>query len=117
MTMTRREATKLVLAGSALALSPLSAIAQSPEQWAAQLQQDLNSHLLPGCDGKLTLKGFDMRRGSSRFQMATVIELEWPPGMRSRRFDAFGDKDDAAYRALLNQALFSFAKAWPGCVV
>lgn len=117
MTMTRREASKLVLAGPVLAATPLAAMAQSREQWAVQLQQDLDSHLLPGCDGKLTLKAFDMGRRASQFQMAAVIELNWRPGLRRRRFDAFGDKDDAAYRALLNQALFSFAKAWPGCVV
>lgn len=117
MSLTRRDATKLVLAAPALALAPLPAAARSRMEWARQLQGDLDAHLLPGCNGKLTLTGFDAGRVSQRIQMAALIRLDWPPGMRQRRFDAFGDKEDAAYRALLNQALFSFAKAWPGCVV
>ena len=117
MTLTRRDATKLVLAGPALAAVPLPAGARTPEEWAALLQQELSTHLVPGCDGTLKLQTFDMRRRGNRVQMAAVIRLDWPPGYRTRRFDALGDKESAAYSAVLNQALLSFAKAWPGCVV
>lgn len=117
MSLTRRDAAKLVLAGPALALSPLPAVGQSPQQWAQRLQDDLDTHLLPGCDGTLRLVAFDARGNKRRIQMAAIIQLDWPPGMRRRRFDAAGEKGDAVYNALLNQALFSFAKAWPGCVV
>ena len=122
MSLTRRDAAKLVLVGPALAAgtSPAAAFLHrrpSPDDWPSRLQAELDTHLMPNCDGKLTLKAFDVARPGGRVQMAAVIQLDWPPGVRRRRFDAFGDEEDAAFQALLNRALFSFAKAWPGCVV
>lgn len=122
MSLTRRDATKLVLAGPALAAGAGPAAAflhrrRAPDDWPSRLQAELDAHLMPDCDGKLTLKAFDMARPGGRVQMAAVIQLDWPPGLRRRLFNAFGDEEDAAFQALLNQALFSFAKAWPGCVV
>lgn len=117
MNLTRRDATRLVLAGTALAVSPLPGFAATKEEWAIRLQADLNTHLLPNCNGKLTLDAFGAGRQQNKVQMAAIIRLDWPPGTRTRRFDAFGEKDEATYASLLNQALFSFAKAWSGCVV
>ena len=91
--------------------------ARTRDDWARALQQGLNDHLVSDCDGKLTLSQFGMGNQGGRVAMASVIRLDWPPGIRSRRFDANGSDEQAVFEQLLNQALFSFAKAWPGCVV
>lgn len=98
-------------------LLPASAKAQSRDDWARALQQALNDHLVSDCDGKLTLNRFGMGKRGGRVVMVSVIRLDWPPGMRSRRFEASGSSEQAVFNQLVNQALFSFAKAWPGCVV
>lgn len=116
MSLTRRDVSKLLLSGTAVGLSPLPLGAATPQEWAARFEKDLRSHLLPGCDGTLTLEAFGFE-SAERARMAAVVRLDWPPGMRKRRFDSVGDKPDTTYNALLNQALFEFAKAWPGCVV
>ena len=115
--LTRRDTTKLVLAGAALPLLPPSAAARSPEDWAQLLQRELQGHMVSGCDGKLSVTGFGMAKRGGRFQMVSVVRLDWSPGMRSRKFAASGPEEQAVFSQLLNQALFSFAKAWPGCVV
>lgn len=118
MAFTRRDTSKLLLASAALAgsLSPAAAFFHKKPDWPTKLQKDLNKHVIPGCNGTLTLTGFGIQSGQ-KVKMETVIQLNWPPGTRTRKFTAIGADAEATYNALLNQALFDFAKSWPGCVV
>ena len=117
MALTRRETSKLLIGGAAAmaSASPASAFLHKKPDWPVRLQQDLDGHLLPFCDGKLTVTGWGMKPGQ-RVVMASIIRLDWPPGRRTRKFQATGDEAEATYNALLNQALFEFGRAWPGCV-
>ena len=117
MNLTRRDTGRLILASTSLLAIPGVAVAQNNEDLARQLQQEMNDHLLPGCGGQFRVTGFGAGRRSGRTVMAAIIRLDWPPGMRQRRFDAAGDNRPATYRNIVNQALFEFGKAWPGCVV
>ncbi len=117
MNLTRRESSKLLLAGVVAPCLPAPAFAASSDSWARRFQRDLDQHLVGGCDGELSLLKFGMSSRSNDVWMACVVQLDWPPGTRRRRFDARGGEDEAAYSQLLNLTLFSFAKAWPGCVV
>lgn len=117
MRLNRRDTSKLLLAGALVPLVPGGSMAAGREDWVRRLQSDLDAHLISGCDGTLRLVGFGMGQRGGGVAMAAVIQLDWPPGFRRRRFDAQGDQAGAAYEQLLNEALLSFARAWPGCVV
>lgn len=117
MNLTRRETSRLLLAGALLPATALPGTAASSQGWARRFQRDLDAHLVAGCDGRLTLQGFGMGNRDGQALMAGVVQLDWPPGMRRRRFEAAGDREDLAYRQLLNLTLASFAKAWPAGIV
>jgi hypothetical protein len=117
MPITRRDSAKLFLAAAGVTVLPGFAAAKSQEHWAARLQEELNRHLLPGCDATLTLTAFGMGRRGGKVGMAAVIRLDWPPGNRQRRFDATETGEDRAFERILNTALLEFAAAYPACVV
>ena len=117
MNLNRRDTGRLILAGTAAMVLPETALAQSNQPWARRLERELNDHLLPGCGGRFTVTGFGERRHKGREVMAAIVRMDWPPGTRQRRFDAAGDRKKATYNNLVNQALFEFGKAWPGCVI
>lgn len=121
MTLSRRDTTKLILSGTAFLASsgPSAAFFHSEKEvdWPTRIQAELDRHVLNGCEGKLTLTQFDMQPVQGGLRMASIIRLDWPPGYRTRRFDASGDDASATASAMLNKALFSFARAWPGCIV
>ncbi len=117
MTLTRRDATKLVLAGAGLAAAPLPALAASNEEWAKRLEKDLNRSLKRGCNGRFSVKGFGQaRRSDGKHHFRTVVQLDWPPGMRSRLFNAIEPSEAETYGRLLGTARDEFGDAWPGCV-
>ena len=116
--LTRRDASKFLLAGAALPLLPASVDATTAEDLAALLARRLNGHFVSGCRGRFTVPLFQprvtRRNGAA---LACAIQLEWPPGIRRRPFRATGDTFEAAFRRVENEALISFAKTWPGCIV
>ena len=116
MYLSRRDTGRLILAGTAALAAPTPGLAQSDRDLAGRLQQELNDRLFPGCAGQFTVTGFGSARRKGRDMMAALIRLDWPPGMRQRRFDASGDGKDATLDNIVTQALFEFGRAWPECV-
>lgn len=116
--LTRRDASKALLAGAALPFLPATADAATVKELASLMARRLNRHLVSNCDGLITVIDFQPGRppeGGS--QLVCVIQLDWPPGFRRRRFQAKGRTLEAAFNDVENMALLSFAKAWPGCIV
>ena len=118
MSWTRRDATKLLVAGASLAATPLPVAAASNEEWADRLAADLNGTLSPGCDGVFSITQFgQLRRDDGKTHLAAVVRLDWPPGFRTRRYDAIKPSEKDAYLHLLLEAYDHFRKAWPNCVL
>ncbi len=118
MTLTRRDATKLVLAGSALAAAPLPALAKSNQEWGLRLQEALNAALQPGRDGRFAVTGFGQGRDSAGNHIfITEVELYWPPGFRKRPYRASAGTEDDTFDALFQMARDAALEAWPGCMV
>ena len=114
--LTRRDTTRLLLAGTAVSLLPAPALARSRGAWERHLRRQLKTSLLPGCDGKLTLLGFDKQTKDDKVWMQCDIRLDWPPGYRTRRFEATEPDEDASFQLLYARAMAAFDKAWPGCL-
>ena len=121
--ITRRDASKLVLAGSASALLSLPALAQSQAErerilglWKKRLQIDMDRSLARGCDGRFTVLDFRYIPGRGDLEMVAVIRLDWPPGLRIRRYARQGADAEAVYQAMKGDALGHFTDAWPDCV-
>ncbi len=116
--LTRRDASKVLLAGAALPLLPASADAATVEQLTALLVRRLNRHIVSDCAGKITVPLFQPSRpAEGGSQLYCVIQLDWPPGFRRRPFLGKGRTLEAAFNEVENKALVSFAETWPGCVV
>lgn len=121
--ITRRDASKLVLAGSAAALLPLPTLAQSKAEqqrilglWKKRLQIDMDKSLAPGCDGRFTVLDYQYIPGRGSLDMISVIRLDWPPGLRIRRYARRGSDAETVYQAMTGDALNYFNGAWPDCV-
>ncbi len=112
MQLTRRDATKLVLTGTALAAAPWPAMAASNGELAARLENRLNAALT--CKARFKVAAFGQGKAQGKRRMAAVVELTWEPGFRRRRFDAFGADDTATFASLENLAMSEFATT--GCV-
>ena len=113
MPITRRDATKLVIAGPALASTALPVEARSNRAWAKRLEKDLNARIKPGCDGYFKVIGFGQgvqQNGDTAF--VAGVELHWPPGFRRRKFNAAATTEEGAYQLLLATTLHPFRKAW-----
>ena len=118
MTVNRRDATKLMLAGAGASAVPVAVSARSNQDWRDQLQAELESALQPGCGGVFDVRAFGQgKQSDGQLHFACVVQLDWPPGFRRRRFDEIAHSESAAYNGLANKVLFYFAKTWPGCVV
>lgn len=118
MPITRRSVTQILLAAPAFAALPSVAPARSNLDWAEGLTAALNKRLEPGCDGRFRVTAFgQFRRDDGKYHFATVVRLDWPPGFRTRRYDAIRDTEDEAFRQLFLDAHAHFSGAWPECVV
>ena len=115
--LNRRDTAKLVLFGAALPTVPSQVLAQNTKEWAEVLSYELEYHLAPDADGSLTLSRFAMGRSGSGTRMKAVVQLNWPPGTRSRLFSVMGETDEDAFNLLIDQVVETFSKAWPGKVV
>lgn len=116
--LSRRDATKLFIAGAGFAAAPIPAIAAGNEQWAKRLEKDLGRTLQRNCGGVFSVKGFGQaRRSDGRYHFRTAVQLDWLPGIRRRQFDAIEATEDQAYGKLLENARKYYASVWPGCVV
>ena len=77
----------------------------------------LERSLYPQCDGVFTLQEFDKQtQDDGSVWMHCVIRLDWPPGFRTREFEATEPDEDASFQLLYARAMADFDKAWPGCV-
>ena len=119
----RRDASKLVFAGSAAALLPLPSLAQSQAErerilglWKKRLQKEMNRSLARGCAGTFTVLDFQYIPGQGSLEMICVIRLDWPPGFRVRRYAQQGADAETVYQAMKGEALAHFGGAWPNCV-
>jgi len=117
--MTRRQTTGLIFAGS---LMPYAALAQSTstEGLVPDLPEllglVLNEKLGPECDGTFTVLNFEQGRISGYPAMASVIQLDWPPGFRRRLIRSGGRTVEDAFRALIHNSTRSFAPKSTSCV-
>lgn len=109
--ITRRDASKLVLSGTAAAVLPLRLDAQSPQQFAEALEAELNGQLGASCKGRFRVRDFQIERVRGELHMVSVVRLDWPPGVRQRPFHRRGSEARAMYDAMLNEALFRFGRA------
>ena len=113
MSLSRRDATKLVIAGSALAAAPVPVLARTNREWATRLEDDLNAKIKPNCDGRFTVVGFGQGTLQSGDKaLVAGVELHWPPGLRRRKFNASATTEEGAYQLLLATTLSPFRKSW-----
>lgn len=114
---TRRDTTKLILAGAASLAFPAMGKAATAEEWAATLQEALSRATPAGCGTRLTLLSFGFDKRGRTAGMSAVVQMDWPPGLRRRRFDASEQGEQEAYARLWRDILREFGSANPGCVV
>ena len=76
----------------------------------------LNEKLGPECDGTFTVLNFEQGRISGYPAMASVIQLDWPPGFRRRLIRSGGRTVEDAFRALIHNSTRSFAPKSTSCV-
>lgn len=117
MKLTRRDVSRLAI-GTALSVSATPAVAffHRRTDWAALLASDMNEALGRGCAGKFTVIDFVHAPGEGLHSMMAVVQLDWPPGERRRRFVRDGGTGEMAYKALKAEVLGYFGGTWPGCV-
>ena len=113
----RRDTTRLLFGGAAAAALPLPANAASREEWVAAMQQALTKATRPGGSTKLTLAKFGFGKRGHRVAMSAVVRMDWPPGYRSRRFEARGEGENAVFRELLAEVIGEYRRANPNGVV
>lgn len=113
----------LVLSGTAAALLPLPSLAQSRKErerilglWREQLQADLDAKLARGCGGRFSVLDFQYLPAKGGLEMNAVVQLDWPPGIRRRKFRHAGSEAQDVYRALRDEARGTFRQAWPDCI-
>lgn len=120
--ITRRDASRLVLSGPALALLSVPGFARvdvgaGGDRWKARLETEMNRALAEGRDARFTVMDIGLEPADGgRVRMASVIQLDWPQGTRRRPFRHDGGTGEAAYQAMKAVALDHFATAWPGCM-
>ncbi len=114
--ITRRDTTRLILASVAAVALPSVAGAASRDEWIAALQQALANATPPGCGTSLTLTQFGYDKRGRMAGMSAVVRMDWPPGERTRRFDASEKGENETFRALLDQIVGEFGRANPVCL-
>lgn len=110
---TRRDTTKMLLGSAAATAFPSVAGAGKREDWVAAIQKALASATRPGGGTRLTLTQFGFRKSGGRASMAAIVRMDWPPGIRTRRFDVRGASEQGAFEALVEQVTAEFRRANP----
>ena len=88
-----------------------SAIAPTVTDWAARLGLELAAAVRPGTGTDLTVLRFSDADGART--MSAAVGMTWPPGLRRRLFEARADTPEAAYAALQDMIVSTFATANP----
>ncbi|MDJ0640479.1 MAG: hypothetical protein QNJ20_16770 [Paracoccaceae bacterium] len=111
MTLSRRDAAKLILSGTLLSAVPLPVNATSSQDWAALLEDALNATAVPGVDAVFDVVFFEKIEAANEVAMIAIVELTWKPGFRRRRFDAAAPTEDLAFIELGLRAGKEFGEA------
>lgn len=111
--ITRRDSTRLLLAGAAsLALAP-AARAATAEEWRKAFEDALNAAMVRENGTRLSLVHFGFGRKSGWAGFSAVVRMDWPPGMRMRRFDATAEGERETFRFLVGKMLDEFRAVNP----
>ncbi|MDA8584897.1 hypothetical protein N9L47_01360 [Rhodobacteraceae bacterium] len=117
--MTRRQTTGLLIASSLL---PYAALGQSNGtnsedlKLAERLGRVLNDKLKPDCQGTFSVLAFQQGRVRGVPAMATLVQLDWPPGIRRRLIRSGGRTEEAAFQAVIDNSIRTFARSGPTCL-
>lgn len=114
--ITRRDTTRLLLGTAAAALVPGVSHGATREEWIAILGERLAQATPPGCGTTLSLVSFGVDKKGGNAGMSAVVQMDWSPGFRKRRFDASARGEQATYDLLVADIVREFARANPGCV-
>lgn len=113
MSPTRRTVLKSTAALAAAGLLPRVAGAAVPEDIAVRLARDLADRIRPGADTRIEVVALTPADMKGRVRFDAVLQMHWPPGLRRKPVAGDGADGEAAYRALLSQALDTFAAPNP----
>jgi hypothetical protein len=111
--LNRRETTKLLLAGSAAAFFPVRGIAASREEWVEAVKGALDAATVPGSGTLLTLRAFGFEKKGRQAGMSAVIQMDWPPGYRSRKFEASEAGEQETFKQMVAQIVAEFREVNP----
>lgn len=108
--ITRRDTTRLLLAGAASLAIPPTALAATAEEWRQAFEGALDAAMIPEQGTRLTLVHFGFGRKSGWAGFSAVVRMDWPPGMRTRRFDATAEGERETFKALVESMLDEFRR-------
>jgi hypothetical protein len=121
--ITRRDASRLVLAGTAAVLLPLPAAAQSQKErerilglWKTRLEDEMNALVAGNCRARFTVLDYQYIPGGGQLEMSAVIQLDWPPGFLRRLFRETGNGAEPVYKSLRGAAAAEFRRNAVGCL-
>lgn len=113
--ITRRDTARLILAGAATAMLPAPGLAASKDAWINALQDALANATPQGCGTRLTLTQFGFRKRGRTAAMSAIVRMDWPAGLRTRRFDASEPGENEAFNRLYRDIVREFGSANPRC--
>lgn len=111
--ITRRDTTMMLLAATAASSLPGRARAASAEEWKRALEQALDAASVTGKGTRLSLVDFGFGKKSGWSGFSTVVRMDWPPGMRTRRFDLTAEGEQQTFKRLIGMILAEFRQANP----
>lgn len=77
----------------------------------------LNDKMKPDCEGTISVLTFERGRFRGHPSMASVIQLDWPPGLRRRLIRSGGRTEEAAFQAMIHNCVRTFSRPGSTCFV
>lgn len=111
--LTRRETTHLLMSGAALALVPNLAQGASADEWREALRKALAAATVPNAGTTLSLVGFGFGRTSGFIGFSAVVQMNWAPGVRKRRFDFTEEGEQETFKILVEAIVAEFQRVNP----
>ncbi|MBT8417150.1 MAG: hypothetical protein KJO42_06890 [Silicimonas sp.] len=114
--ITRRDTARLLLATAASAALPPLAHAATGEEWRGAVEQALRAAEVPSVGTRLNLVDFGFGSKSGWVGFSAVIRMDWPPGVRKRRFDLTAEGEQATFKAFVTMFVGEFRRVNPAGV-
>ena len=108
--MKRRHFLGLVLAIAATPLALMLVRPDGPGDWESDMRDQLAA-FEGELNGSLSLRSFEMTADENGAHLTTVVQLDWPAGLRRRMFIAEGATPRAAVSAVVDKLRQDFRVA------